>query len=366
MKRLSLLTVLVASFVSVVSTQSCGDPEQIVMKIMSDQGLTLLRPARDYVRVGGIVVMPKKGNPDYVDPLDSVPTENGNVVDIKTIIAGQTRNGATGLGVAVAALGKLVALPLGLTYTAGRQVTLSQMDLAGNRLISKGVNTLATAPETSKLAKAEIANGSRVFIVQEVHTGTRLSLSNTSNLSLGISLGTAGPVPTCTPAPAKTDDQSGKNGATNPSTGRNPQAGTTPSPSDSGAKSQSGAGKATPQASGDKPSAPASNAATKPGSGAPADQSAQSKAPTDNNSGGDKSNSVGLCHNTDATLTVTSMSPIGFAVRLTELQVVSGIVSVKYGSFKFPSSLGTSDAERGTATLTGSALQSLQRRRSSR
>jgi hypothetical protein len=62
---------------------SCDDPEQAAMKVFTDQGLVLLRPARDYVKVGGIVVLPKNGQPEYLDPYNDVSSNPKNYVDFK-------------------------------------------------------------------------------------------------------------------------------------------------------------------------------------------------------------------------------------------------------------------------------------------
>lgn len=49
-------------FLAGIILVSCDDPEKAAMQVFTDQGLVLLRPARDYVKVGGIVVLPQEGS----------------------------------------------------------------------------------------------------------------------------------------------------------------------------------------------------------------------------------------------------------------------------------------------------------------
>jgi hypothetical protein len=51
-------------------------------------------------------------------------------------------------------------------------------------------------------------------------------------------------------------------------------------------------------------------------------------------------------------MTLKSDKPIPFAVRLNEVVLnAGGDLEIKYGTFKFPSSLGESDVEKQTAFL---------------
>ena len=70
-----------------------------------------------------------------------------------------------------------------------------------------------------------------------------------------------------------------------------------------------------------------------------------------------------MCMSGDYSLTFTSPAYIPFAVRLVEVQLSAGVPTIKYGTFKFPSSLGSSDTERMTAVLDKEPLlQEIERR----
>jgi len=79
MKPAALL--LPAAIAITLSMESCDDPDRAALKLFSDQGLTILQPARSYVRAGGLVVLPQRGRPEYLDPLDVVASDDGTYVD---------------------------------------------------------------------------------------------------------------------------------------------------------------------------------------------------------------------------------------------------------------------------------------------
>ena len=56
----------------VFTTCSC-DPQKDALKLFQQQGLTVLEPARDYIALGGIFVVPSSGNPVYLDRTTHFP-----------------------------------------------------------------------------------------------------------------------------------------------------------------------------------------------------------------------------------------------------------------------------------------------------
>src|SRR5262249_23613441 len=102
-----------------------------------------------------------------------------------------------------------------------------------------------------------------------------------------------------------------------------------------------GPGTSKPQdTSKDKDQEPAKSQSDKPGAAKNASDTASGKGAT-----------IGMCRGADYSLKFTSSSKLLFAVRLVKLVLKNGVVEVVYGNFKFPSSLGTSDAEKLTARI---------------
>jgi hypothetical protein len=85
----SALALLLA--VLTIALVSC-DAEKDALTLFSDQGLNLLRPARDYIQPGGMVFLVKGGPAEYDDPADPVTAEKGNLTDFKAVILSQTKN----------------------------------------------------------------------------------------------------------------------------------------------------------------------------------------------------------------------------------------------------------------------------------
>src|SRR5262245_12132598 len=71
MKTLCAVALMSACAIS-LSAASC-DPERSTQDLFRRQGLNLLKPARDYIRIGGLVVRKGNGPMEYIDPLDPVP-----------------------------------------------------------------------------------------------------------------------------------------------------------------------------------------------------------------------------------------------------------------------------------------------------
>jgi hypothetical protein len=303
---------------------ACDEPTKQAQKILMDQGVILLQPARDYVKPGGLVVLPSHGRPSYLDPYDDMGSQPGNYVDFKAIVMGQTKNQVTGLGVALSAIGKLLPMPVALTYSGQQQITLSQITSGGQRLLTPMVSALIKRNATAGALHGQIAQNNRVFVVQEVYTAKALSLTTADKTELQVSYSSAGSLRECTLPSA------------NASTG-----------------------------SGNAPEQKASTSAdatTNQNKGAPVGTTpAKGNAITSTPNPASLGVAVGFCRAGSATLTLHSENSFPFAVRLNEIVSTPGGLDIKYGSFKFPGTLGDSDVERATAVIsnTNSVLNEL-------
>ena len=337
MNRMARWLVLCSLLTATIAVVSCDDPQQAAMKIFTSQGLVLLEPARDYIKPGGLVVLPSKGRPDYLDPLDDLGTDAGTQVNFKSIIEGQKQDTSTALDVALGLIGKLIKVPAGLKYDGGQTVELDQISSGGERLLSPKVLALLQKPATSGFLKSQLGARNRTFIVQEIYTATSLSLKTTSNKALDVTYGTGGNLPDCSSASPSSSD--GKSSSQKPSSG-----GTATGSPTTGTNNAS---------SNDQPSTKNGNSST----GGSGNKSGKT-------TGNSQGISVGACKNTQYELTLKSDAAIPFAVRLNEVVVdKGGDLQIKYGSFKFPSDLGSSEVEKQTALIdqNNSPLAGIQR-----
>jgi hypothetical protein len=294
------LCVLVAP---AVFAQAC-DPEQAAMNVFKKQGLVVLKPARDYVAPGGLVSL-KSGAPRYREPLDDVPTDPRVAVKFRSVIMEEAGNRTVGLGLALDKLTGIVPMPVGVAVDTSRSVSLAQIDTTGVRLVADAVDAQIIKAKTAAKIKELISGGSRVFIVQEVYSGSSLDLKATTNAALNVSLGAAGEAKACDAA---------ANGS---------------------------AGKSTDEASVPKGSKPQNSAAKSAPPGAAA---------AETSTAGSMGIGVQVCKAGSATLRMKAENPIPFAVRLAEVELKNGMPSIKEGKFKFPTSLGDSKVEKLTST----------------
>lgn len=321
-----LLSVLVATALAI----SCQDPETQALNVFKQQGLVLLRPARDYIKVGGIVVLPAKGLPQYLDPdpRDYISSDPSNYVDFKAVIMGQTKNEQTGIEAAVSGLASVMPLSAKLAYKGGQTVQLSQIDTGGRRIPTSTITALFKKKTGDTLRDLlQPKNKYHVFVIQEVYTGKTITLKTTDNQSLDVSYAGGGTVPDCSASTSGSSaDKSGSAGssASQPnSTDNSTAGGTTPKKTTSATKSK-----------------------TAPSVGASSGPSA----------------SLGVCKSGSFALTLQTQDLIPFAVRLNEIVLNDGELSIKYGAFKFPpNSLGSGEeTEKATAVLDPGALKGIK------
>lgn len=343
-RRLLLST----AFVVLLTGQTCRDPQTEAMKIFTDQGLVLLEPARDYVKPGGLVVLSKNGHPDYIDPLDDLGTESGTEVNFKAYIEGQTKNRSTGLDFALALIGKIIKVPAGLKYSDGQVVQLGQVECGGQRLASTSVLSLLRKKATADFLKAQLVAHNRTFVVQEIYTAKSLSLKTSSNAAIDVSYGSTGSLPAC----SVTGSAGTTTGTTDATTTTGPKStsktGTGGGKTESAGKEGPTAATTSKQATGTAGSAVTAGATgtTRTGGTTATTGTAGTAAP-----GGGQGISLGACRNSEFELTLnTTADAIPFAVRLNEVVLnLGGDLEIKYGQFRLPSSLGSSDLEKQTA-----------------
>jgi hypothetical protein len=308
---------------------SC-DPQKDALNLFTQQGLTVLKPARSYIALGGIFVLPKHGTPEYLDPYDSLPGTDPN--PFNAVVMQQSSNNAVGLAAAVGTLGGLVTIPAGLKFSYSKQVQLAQIDTSGTRYTSQMVAALIQKPQTSSAIQSQLTGGNRVFIVQEIYTGKSLSLKSSDSTGLAAAIEGAASIPSCSSTTS---------------------ASTTPA-------------KTTPGAT--------TPGATTPGATTPAKGKASTTKPTATTGGGTAGAagstnvgiSVGACWSDAATLSFQSTTAIPFAVRLNE--VVDGpgqTLQIKVTGFKLPNTaLGNEDVaatvliNANDPTLTGTHKRS--------
>jgi hypothetical protein len=332
----------------------CDDPLKETQKIFGAQGLVLLAPARDYIKPGGLVVLPSNGGPVYLDPFDpDIAGQNGNYVEFKSIIAAQAKNQVTGLDVALSAISTVIPLPAKLSFQKGQQVKLAQIDTAGQRILTGTVLQLLKRKATGDALRGQLAQKNRAFVVQEIYTARSISMSSASNAALDVSYGGAGKVPDCT---LPSTDGKGKTDPATKDATKGATDATKGATDATKADATKGATDATKAATDKTGKTPATTAKTdaKTDTGTAKDATAKDAKDTAKSvadaAGSGLSASLGFCHAGTATLTLQSDSLIPIAVRLNEIVQVPGGLDVKYGQFKFPNSLGASDVEKFTAT----------------
>lgn len=301
---------------------SC-DPQKDCLKLFTQQGLTVLKPARDYIALGGIFVIPQHGMPAYLDPYDSLPPTTGGPNPFHSVVMQQSSSNSVGLAAAVGTLGGLVPIPAGLKFSSSKQVQLDQIDASGTRYTSQMVSALIRMSATNQAITEQLTGGNRVFVIQELYTGKSLSVKSSSSDGLAAAVEGAASIPDCSSGKtSNTAANTSDNNSTNPGSS---SPATNPTSSTSSGK-------------------PASKALT-PTSGTTTG-GAQSGASKQNSSSTPSVGiSVGACWTNAATLSFKSDSPIPFAVRLNEVVVGPGnVLQVKITNFKLPNTaLGAED-----------------------
>jgi len=352
-----------------VALSGCDDPQKEAARLFASQGLTVLEPARDYIALGGLFVVPKSGKASYLDPYDTLPGANGSATPFRAVVMQQSLNQSAGFGAAVGTLGGLVPIPAGLKFSDSKQVELAQIDANGTRYTSQMVAALIKKPSTGEAIQTQLLADpkNRIFIVQEIYTAKTLSLKSSNGTGLAAAVEGSATIPNCAPQGSDGANTSGGNS----STGKNAtgQAGSgnsgTASSGAGGAPSTSSAGNATggkaPSKTGTGSSGGSGAGATNSSTTAPGAKNANGKSQTGNTAtnsasgagGADVGISVGVCWASSTTLSFKTDPAIPFAVRLNEVvKAVDNNLAVKITNFKLPNStLGGDDVSASALVM---------------
>jgi hypothetical protein len=320
--------------IAISAAQNGCNAQSAAYSLFTKQGLNLLRPARDYIQPGGMVFVPKKGNPEYEDPKDDVASEKGNLTDFRASILEETANKKAGLGAALSLATTIVPMPISAGAQSGQQVSLKQIDTTGVRLNTDALDRLIGAPNTSKAAAEELQSGMRVFVVQEIYKATSLDLHAEDDKAFNLHFNDGKAVADCKLAGQSSDTKSNTTtkGNKSSSSGTN----TTDSSSTGSASKAESAGSAATDSNGQTKTNSPSSAQSKLGAG------------------------IALCVADDYTLKLQTKDPIPFAVRLAELKLSGGTVVRDRGAV-LKGTLGPGEISASLVSAEAPALNGLVR-----
>ncbi len=314
---------------------SCN-AESAAIQLFTKQGLNLLRPARDYIRPGGMVFVPKRGLPEYDDPKDDVPSEDGNLTDFQATILQETANKTTSLGAALSLATTVIPMPISAGVQSNRSVSLKQIDTSGLRLHTTALDTLIGMPNTSKAAADELRRGTRVFIVQEIYKAASLEVRAEDSKAFDVKLNDGTPVKECKAAqPTESDKDKSDAQLSKP---------TEPSKDPSKPATSTDKTKSTPTSVAKPKTLGDTASGTAPGD-------AKSKI------GG----SVEVCLADNFSLKMNTKQPIPFAVRLAEVELSGGTLQRRRGQI-FQGTLGNEAISGSLVNENKPVLQQLKRR----
>lgn len=310
--RVLALFGLTSICVASLTAQSC-DPERATTDFFRKQGLNLLKPARDYVKIGGLVA--KRGNNamEYIDPLDAVAAVNGSQA-FRGAILGEAEKKTGKFGAVVSAIKSVLPNVLDLSAESNQEVKLDQINTSGMRLSDTGAKSLIGKPNTNAELTTDLNDGLRMFVVQEVYSAESFQISSADRSALSVKLGGNSAVQNCVAAANPTSEAAAKPAGT-------AVAGTTPP-----AVQPSGQ----PQAAAEKPSV-----------------------------------GFGMCRSVDYTLSFKADKPgsfMPFAVRLKEVEIKDHKVTLKLGTVTPAGTLGPNAQKFALVDETAPIIAGLQRR----
>jgi hypothetical protein len=328
-----------------VSTQAC-DPEKATLELFRRQGLNLLKPARDYIDTGGLVVRRGKGPLEYIDPLDLEHASSVGDDAFAATILSEARKSTARFEFALNLIKQILPGSLDVAGESERELTLDQIDATGKRLPDGAVKTLIQRQATAAEINDDLKQGLDVFVVQEVYSATGMQVSASDKKALSVKYGSGAEVQAC---PATTSPDAPKPGAAKSGAGEKAQPG-------QGEKGQptSDEKKSEPSKPVAKPSATQSSgrgqgsggAQGSGGQGSGGGQASGGQAA----GGGDAKPAIGfgLCKTGAYTLKFSSAKPgqfMPFAVRLKQIELRDGKLAIKRGGVAPGGSLGTGATE---------------------
>ena len=342
-----------------IATVGC-DPRSEALGLFASKGLNLLSPARDYIKPGGMVFLTKGGHPEYDDPADSVGPENGNLTDFRANILEEALHKTSKLSAALSLAKTILPMSFSADAQSDSDVSLKGIETTGVRLSTEALDRLIGMPNTSQAAAHELANKTRVFIVQEIYLAKSLDLSTGKTRAFSLKYDNGSVIADCRPAsdsgsksgtatPAKKDVTLTKEAAGGSGTGKAAQTATKKEHAAKDATGGSGTGTGTPTEA--KTGAAGTKGTGQSGSGPAADGTSKLQA------------GVAVCVSEAYTLKLNTQVPIPFAVRLAELKL-SGKTVVRDRSGKtFTSTLGRGSEISGAVVSDSEpVLQGITRR----
>ncbi len=322
--------------VAPVVTQGCN-PEQATLNLFRRQGLNLLKPARDYIKVGGLMVKGKRV--DYIDPFDAPPGNTGGGSAFTAIILTEARQSTAGFDLAVGMVRALLPGSADVAGESNTQLKLDQINATGKRLTYQELDDLLLQPATAAQIRTELKQGREVFFVQEVYSAEEVQVSASDRRALRVKYGDGSAVRDCETTPptgAKTDQA--KSG------------GEKPGEAQGGKKEGAEGGKAPEQAAAEKGAATADKGAQpdkapKQAAGQDASTGGKGKETAGQAAAGDSKPSVtfGLCRAGSYTLKFKSATPgqyMPFAVRLRQVEIRDGQLALRNGTVTISGALG--------------------------
>lgn len=321
MQKAFTCAVMIGAAVLTVAAQSC-DAQKQALRVFTDQKLNLLRPARDYVQPGGLVFLAPGGTPEYDDPVEPVHPERGNLTDFRAVILEEARKSSTGFAAALGLANGILPVPIGLKMAGSSEVTLGGIETTGVRLQTTAIDSLLKRPAMIAAIVPDLKKRIRVFVVQEIYRATSLDLKATKNQKMEVSFNDDTPVASCSAGDGTKD--TGK-----PTT--KPE--------------ESKLGGAKPET---KP-AESKAAESRPAESKPADTKTADTNPAGSKSAGDSQTDANtlpkiggsVCITREFSLKFTTKTPIPFAVRLAELEILDGQLRRKRGADVMKTTLGS-------------------------
>jgi hypothetical protein len=324
-RRLLLVGAYACVGVCQLAAVSC-DPEKASLELFRRQGLNLVKPLRDYIKVGGIVVRRGGGPMEYIDPPDAIAGSAGGGTAFVGVLMGEAKQNTTKFGLAMGIIKTLLPGSLDVSFDSTQEVKLDQVNALGKRLTDAEMKSLIQRNKTKAEILDDLNQGLSVFAIQEVYSASEMQISSSNNVALNVKYANGSSVQDCTPskdsAPKADKD-------------------TTSKPSD-GDKTGSSTG--TPAA---KPASPTPSA-TKPKTAAAPDAkpstAAAPPAAADAAANDEKlSIGFGMCRAGTYSLkfkTEKAGQALPFAVRLKEVERRDGVLALKRGTVVPNATLG--------------------------
>lgn len=301
-----------------LQAQAC-DARKAALRMFSSQGLNLLRPARSYIKPGGLIIVPKGGIPEYDDPPDTASPDDGTFGDFRAVILQETERKTTGFSTALGIANWVLPVAIGLSAAGDSQVSLAQIETSGQRLDTNRIEDLikpGTRTHAAALRELKARRGHRFFIVQEVHTAKSLDLQATNTKNLNVTFNDGKAVADCSTKPEKPGE------TVKPVEGAKPGEASKKAQESKSGEATTGSGAAPTAAQAGKDANASAAEAVKFG--------------------------VSVCRGNDVVLRMNTINAIPFAVRLVEVELEGGVLQRRRGA-SLTMTLG--DEEVGAALI---------------